>query len=100
MSKGFAQFPSKRVPRLKRVCRRANLLKDQAFAYWDPSPKRFKYNLVTKEKYTDKPNLSTLATTLHNMQAQATMHKVSAIVTPKIGYGLNQINWQNVIKLL
>ena len=73
MSKGFAQFLSERVPRLRRTCRRANLLKDQVFPFCDSSSRRYIYNLVTKEKYSDKPDLQTLATTLQSMQSHARM---------------------------
>ena len=100
MSKGFAQLLSERVPRLRRTCRRANLLKDQVFHFWDSSLRRYIYNLVTKEKYSDKPDLQTLATTLQSMQSHATMHGVSTIAIPKIGCGLDQLNWQDVVKLL
>ena len=100
MSKSFAQFLSERVPRLWRTCRRANLLKDQAFTFWDSSSGRYIYNLVTKEKCSDKLDLQTLATTLQNMQAHATVREISSIVTPKIGCGLDQMNWQDVVKLL
>ena len=55
---------------------------------------------MTKEKYSDTPDLQTLATTLQNMQAHATMHGVSTIAIPKIGCGLDQMNWQDVVKLL
>ena len=34
------------------------------------------------------------------MQAHATMQGVSAIAKPKIGCGLDQMNWQDVVKLL
>ena len=77
MSKVFAQFLSERVPRLERTCRQANLLKDQVIPFWDSCSRRYIYNVVTKEKYSDKPDLQTLATTLQNMQAHATMHGVS-----------------------
>ena len=40
MSKGFAQFLSERAPRLRRTCRRANLLKDQVFPFWDSSSRQ------------------------------------------------------------
>ena len=100
MSKGFAQFLSERVPRLRRTCRRANLLKDQVFPFWDSSSRRYIYNLVTKEKYSDKPDLQTLATTLQSMQSHATMHGVSTIAIPKIRCGLGQMNWQDVVNLL
>ena len=52
------------------------------------------------EKYSDKPDLQTLTTTLQNMQAQATMHGVSTIAIPNNGCGLDQMNWQKVVKLL
>ena len=100
MSKGFAQFLSEKVPRLRRTCRRANFLKDQVFPFWDASSGLYIYNLVTKEKYSDKPDLQTLATTLQNMRAHATMHGISSIAIPKIGCGLDQMNWQDVVKLL
>ena len=100
MSKGFAQILSERVPRLRRTCRRANLLKDQEFPFWDSSSRRYIYNLLTKEKYSDKPDLQFLATTLQSMQSHATMHGVSTISIPKIGCGLDQMNRQDVVKLL
>ena len=99
MSKVFAQILSERVPRLRRTCRRANLLKDQVFRFWDSSSRRYINNLVTKEKYSDKPDLQTLATTLQSMQSHSTMHGVSTIAIPKIGCGLDQMNWQDVVKL-
>ena len=55
---------------------------------------------MTKENYSDKADLQTLATTLQNMQAQATMHGISSIAIPKSGCGLDQMNWQDVVKLL
>ena len=55
---------------------------------------------MTKEKYSDKPDLKTLAITLQNMQAHATIHGNTTIAIPKIGCGLDQMNWQDVVKLL
>ena len=40
MSKRFAQFLSERFPRLRRTCRRANLLKDQVIPFRDSSSRR------------------------------------------------------------
>ena len=34
------------------------------------------------------------------MQAHATMHGISEIAIPKIGCGFDQMNWQDVVKLL
>ena len=90
MSKGFAQFLSKRVPQLRRTCRQANFLKDQVFPFSDSSTRRYIYNLVTKEKYSDKPDQQILATTLQNMQAHATMHGTSAIAIPNLDADLTK----------
>ena len=100
MSKGFAQFLSERIPRLRRTFRRVNLLKDQVFPFWDSSSRRYMYNLVTKGKCSEKLDLKTLDTTLQGIQSHAAMHGVSTIAIPKIGCGLDQINWQDVVKLL
>ena len=100
MSKRFAQFLSESVPRLSRICRRADFLEDQVFPFWDSSSRRYIYKLVTKAKYSDKPDLQTLARTLQIMKAHATMHEISPIAIPKIGCGLDQMNWQDVAKLL
>ena len=91
MSKGFAQSSSERVPRLSRTCRRANFFTDQVFPFWDSSSRRYIYNVVTKENFLDKLDLQTLATTLQNMQAHATIHGISTIVIQKIGCGLDQM---------
>ena len=53
-------------------------MKDLGYPYWDCSSRRYIYNLV---------------------QAHATMHGVSTIAIPKVGYGLDQMNWQDVVKL-
>ena len=34
------------------------------------------------------------------MKSHATMHEVSTIAIPKIGCGLDQMNWHEVVKLL
>ena len=100
MSKTFALFLSERFPRLRKTCRRANLLRDQVFPFWGSSSRRYIYNLETKEHFSDKPDLKTLATTLQYMQTHATMHGISTIAIPKIGCGLDQMNWQEVLKPL
>ena len=74
---------------------------DIVFLFWDFSSRQYIYNLVTKEKNSDKPDLQTLATTLQKMQAHAKMHGVTTTVAiPKIRCGLDQMNWQDVVKLL
>ena len=72
----------------------------QVFPFWDSTGKRYIYNLVTKEKFCDKPNLSKLSKTLETKKSHASMNGVSTIAIPKLGCGLDQMNWQQVVKLL
>ena len=83
MSRGFAQLLSERAPRLRRTCRRAKFLKDQVLPFWNSSSRRYIYIPVTEEKYSDELDLQTLATTLQNLQAHATMHGISTIALPR-----------------
>ena len=70
------------------------------FPFWDPTSRRYIDNIVTEERFFDKPDLSTLLTTLEAMKSHAAIHGVSTIAIPKIGCGLDQMNWQQVVKLL
>ena len=100
MSKGFADFLIHRLPCLRSTCRKAKLFMGQVFPFWDSTGKRYIYNQVTKERFCDKPNLSTLSKTLEAMKTHAKTNAVSTVAIPKLGCGLDQMNWQEVVKLL
>ena len=68
--------------------------------FWDSTGKRYIYNLVTRERFYNEPNLSTLSETLEAMKIHAGMNGVSTIAIPKLGCGLDQLNWPEVVKLL
>ena len=55
---------------------------------------------MQKTKCFEKPNLPTLSLTLEEMKSHARLYGISTIAIPKIGCGLDQMNWQEVIKLL
>ena len=97
MSKGFADFLFHKFPGLRPTRKKAKLLMGQVFPFWDYTGRRYIYNLVRKERFFDKPDLSTVLTTTETMKSHAAMYGVSTIAIPKIGCGLN---WQEVIKLL
>ena len=92
MGKVFADFLSHRIPGLRPTCRKAKLFTGQVFPFWDSTRKRYIYNLVTKQRYCDKPNLSTLSKTLDAMKSHASVNGVSTIAIPKLGCGLDQMN--------
>ena len=100
MSKGFADFLSHRIRGLRSTCRKAKPFMGQIFLFRDSTGRRFIYNLVTKERFCDKPNLSTLSKTLEAMKSHASMIGVSTFAIPKLDCGLDQMNWQEVVKLL
>ena len=100
MSKGFADFLSHRIPDLRSTCRKAKLFTGQVFPFWDSTGRRYIYNLVTEERYCNKPNLPTLSKTLEAMKTHASMNGVSTIAIPKLVCGPDQMNWQKVVKLL
>ena len=100
MRKGFADFLSQRISGLRDTCRQAKLLSRQTFPSWDRAGNLYIYNLVTKTKFSEKPNLTTLSLTLEEMKSHARLYGISTIAIPKIGCGLDQMNWQEVVKLL
>ena len=64
--------------------------KKQVFSFWDTTVKRYIYNLVTKEKFSDKLDLPTLLSTFELMKPHASLHRISTNAIPKIGSGLDQ----------
>ena len=100
LSKRFAYFLSQRIPGLRDTCRRTKLLTGQTFPFWHQTGNRYIYNLVTKTKFSEKPNLPTLSLTLEEMKSHAHLYGIPTIAIPKIGCGLDQMNWQEVVKLL
>ena len=72
----------------------------QVYPFWDSTAKRYIYNLVTKERFCNKPDLSTLSKTLQEMKIHNSTKGVSTIAISKLGCGLDQMNWQEVVKLL
>ena len=100
MSKDFADFLSYKISGLRSTCRKAKLFMRQVYLFWDSTGRRYIYNLLTKERFYDKPNLSPLSKTLEAMKIHASMNGVSAIAIRKLGCGLDQMNWQKFVKLL
>ena len=96
MSKEFADFLSHKIPGLRPICKKAKLLLGQVFPFLVSTARRYIYNLVTKERFFHKPDLPTLLTTLEAMKSHAVMYGVSPIAIPKIGRGLDQMNWQKL----
>ena len=63
-------------------------------------PTKFTYNLVTKAKYSDFPSYENLRKTLVGMKNHALKNNVKKIAMPKIGCGLDKLNWNAVRTLI
>ena len=61
---------------------------------------RFIYNLVTKKNFWEKPTYENLQKSLRAMQNHAFQHNVKEICMPKIGCGLDKLEWDQVKSLL
>lgn len=53
-------------------------------------------NLVTKEKYYHKPTLNTLRISLMKMRILCKKNNIISVRMPRIGCGLDKLNWNDV----
>ena len=58
------------------------------------------FNLVTKERYFHKPTLASLRTALEEMASYAVRMRITKIAMPKIGCGLDRLNWDDVAPMI
>lgn len=61
---------------------------------------RFIYYLVTKRVSSGKPTYETLWKSLTKMRNHMVENKVSKLALPKIGCGLDRLEWSNVRSML
>lgn len=58
------------------------------------------FNLVTKYKYYHKPTFYSLQQTLLDMKVQCIALDITKLAMPKIGYGLDKLEWKKVQSLI
>ena len=54
------------------------------------------FNLVTKSKYYHKPTYDTLYEAVYDMREQCERLNINKIAVPKLGCGLDKLNWEEV----
>jgi O-acetyl-ADP-ribose deacetylase (regulator of RNase III) len=62
--------------------------------------KRWVYYLVTKEHYNGKPTMETLRASLVACRTHAIEKGVKCIAMPRIGCGLDRLNWSLVKRMI
>uniref|UniRef100_A0A0B7A2D5 Macro domain-containing protein n=1 Tax=Arion vulgaris TaxID=1028688 RepID=A0A0B7A2D5_9EUPU len=61
---------------------------------------RYIYYLVTKLKYSDKPTYADLESSLRKMKDHCLKNNVKHLAMPKIGCGLDRLQWTKVRDLI
>ena len=61
---------------------------------------RFIYYLVTKQRYFHKPTYNTLQASLLAMKEHCQQNSVTDVAMPKIGCGLDRLQWDHVSQML
>ncbi|XP_028390691.1 ADP-ribose glycohydrolase OARD1-like [Dendronephthya gigantea] len=61
---------------------------------------RFIYYLVTKPRYFHKPTYDTLRSSLIAMKVHCKEHEVTTLAMPRIGCGLDRLDWGEVRKII
>lgn len=57
-------------------------------------------NLITKDKCYEKPTLKTLEQSLISLKKYIMKHNIKKLAMPKIGCGLDRLNWEDVSTLI
>lgn len=57
---------------------------------------RFIYNLITKEKYFNKPTYQSMSSSLEAMKTHMEKNSVKKLAIPRIGCGLDGLVWKKV----
>lgn len=60
----------------------------------------FEFNLVTKEKYWQKPTYDTLHSALVHMKLYCNTFKIKKLAMPRIGCGLDRLEWNKVKQMI
>jgi len=58
------------------------------------------FNLITKEKYWHKPTYNSLYSSLNIMKTIAENNNIKHIAMPKIGSGLDRLQWEKVREMI
>ena len=68
--------------------------------YTDPKTKRNIINLVTKERYFHKPTYDSMDLALRKFKDLLLSHNINTFAIPKIGCGLDKLDWDRVSYIL
>ncbi|XP_019638088.1 PREDICTED: O-acetyl-ADP-ribose deacetylase 1-like [Branchiostoma belcheri] len=97
MGKGIAVIFKKKFGRVEELRRQGQKPGGVAVL---KTEQRYVYYLVSKEKYWQKPTYRSLESSLQAMRAHCEQHQVSRLAMPRIGCGLDRLQWERVSQML
>jgi hypothetical protein len=102
MSRGVALEISHKYPAMKRMSpdTPSPHLIGKTMGYKIPGQEKWIFNIVTKEKYTDKPTYEDFIKAIASLKEQVTRLKITRLNMPMIGCGIDRLNWQYVRDIL
>jgi O-acetyl-ADP-ribose deacetylase (regulator of RNase III) len=99
MSKGIATEFKKRFGRVQELLAQ-NVGIGGVATLEMKDPKRFVFYLVTKEKYYGKPTYDAISASIDAMRDLAVKHGIKRLCLPRIGCGLDGLQWAQVREML
>ncbi len=72
----------------------------KCYGYTEPEPRRSIINIVTKEKYSDKPTYDDFAKAIQSLKEVVVAHRIKFLAVPLLGCGLDQLDWERVSYIL
>lgn len=96
MGKGIATLFKSRFGGLDLLTEQKKKVGDVAVLEFKESNPRFVYYLITKEKYWGKPTYQSLRNSLVNLQKHMLANRVQSLAMPRLGCGLDQLDWNKV----
>ena len=100
LGKGIAKLFKQKYGRIDELMRMGTQVGGVSPLRIGPIGSKFVYNLVTKEKYYQKPTYDSLKKSLEAMRDHAVQHHVKEVAMPKIGCGLDQLDWPKVLETI
>ena len=100
MRKGIAAEVVENFPFLRNSALQFSFQHGANFAYWHEESQRFIYNLVTKVKYSDKPNPPDVANAIKAKREHALSNNVKVIAMPRLASGLDGLPWNEMQTML
>ena len=101
MGKGLAKQIAAAYPEIKSsLLSIENPQIGSSIAYFEPTNKKFIYNLITKNLYFEKPMYYHMSVSLCQLRAQLNRHGIKEIALPKLGCGLDGLSFEIVYQMI